>query len=108
MVPVSLTVIQIANLAVYWVTLIVALVACRIRPVVRGYILPFWLVALHGAVYYTALQWSALTHSLPPWNPWMDYQDWSAALRLHGALTILGMCFLILFEERATQRRMLG
>lgn len=94
-----LTVIQIANLAAFLATLVVALILCRLRPSARGYVLPFWLVSLHGAVYYTVLQWSAVTGNLPPWNPWMDFQAWSAAFRLHSALTILGLFGYMLLEE---------
>jgi hypothetical protein len=100
-----LTPVQIAVLVTFLATLVVGVALCALRPSLRGYVLPFWLLSLHGAVYYTVLQWSALTGRLPFWYPAMDFQDWSAALRLHAALTVFGHEAYILVDEIRKRRR---
>lgn len=70
--------------------------------------IPFLLVATHGAVFYLALFLaSTIPGWLPPWNQWMDFQQWSAALRLHAALTIAAV-FAIEGYEQYRIRRLLA
>jgi hypothetical protein len=100
-----MTPVQIIALASYIATMAVGIALCAIRPRLLGYVLPFWLVSLHGALYYTVLQWSLVTGQLPFWYSFMDFQSWSAALRLHCALTIFGHETYILLDELSKRKR---
>lgn len=100
-----MTPVQIAVLVTFLATLVVGIALCVLRPRLLGYALPFWLLSLHGALYYTVLQWSYLTGQFPIWYPLVDFQSWSAALRLHCALTILGHETYILLDELSKRKR---
>jgi len=96
--PHSFTVINLVTLITYLATVILALPLCRLRPETRGYILPFWLMALHGAVFYTVLAWAAVSGLSPFWHDTFDFMEWSSVLRLHGSVTILGAAVFVLAD----------
>lgn len=99
------TPVQVVVLVTFLATLVVGSVLSAMRPRLLGYVLPFWLLSLHGALYYTVLLWSMLSGQLPFWYPVMDFQSWSAALRLHCALTIFGHEGYILVDQIVKRKR---
>jgi hypothetical protein len=87
-----MTSVQIITLAVFVInTLLLALYHRGATSTVRGYLIPLFLWSLHTALFYTGLAYQQtfgvpfpLLHYLG-----LDYQGWSAAVRLHGGLTVL-------------------
>lgn len=100
-----MTGIQIITLVAYVLSTLLLALYFRDRPGWRGWIAPIFVWSLHTALFYVAIAYRDAFHQ-PILN--LDYMAWSAAVRLHGGLTILIVLAADMVEDRLAKRRRRG
>lgn len=88
--------IQWVNLGLHIGVLIVSAVAFVKYPRTRIYFLPLGILALHSTAFYVAILFDIAPFSIRTL--------WSATLRLHGAVVLLGLSYLFWVGARTADR----